>query len=211
MAAPQPPVCRLTKLGTLPAAILRPSSWPLIPVPSRNCACVHTEATVVISLMTTVPIGVFPSTERNATAGLLPLPLTSPPSAVRYSMTSVIDASLLIRNRPSLSVLVCASCEGSVALAPQRVTVDFASGSPPAWTCPSKRTAAAAGPNTQTRTLNVSSKETVCALTTLNIWILGLASCSDPPPGRVSPLEGPKRTRTGQSTLPMPGNKPVGQ
>ncbi len=29
IALPQPPVCRSTKLGTLPAAILRPSAWPL--------------------------------------------------------------------------------------------------------------------------------------------------------------------------------------
>src|SRR5262245_25789261 len=147
MVAPQPPVCRSTKLGTLPAAILRPSSCPLIAVPSRNCACVHTDATVVISLTTTTLVGVFPSTDRHVTAGLLPLTLGSPPSAIRYSITSgSIDAPLLIRNRPSLSVLVCTSCLGSPALAPQRVTVEFASGPPPAWTCPSKRTAAAAGP-----------------------------------------------------------------
>src|SRR5271170_2703245 len=54
---PYPPVARSTKLGTLPAAMRRPSAYPLIPAPSRNGACVHTEATVVISLMLTVAGG----------------------------------------------------------------------------------------------------------------------------------------------------------
>src|SRR5262245_50249031 len=51
---PHPPVSRSTKLGTLPAAILRPSALPLSVVPSRNCALVHTDATVVISLTVTL-------------------------------------------------------------------------------------------------------------------------------------------------------------
>src|SRR5262249_41708493 len=61
MVVPQPPVCRSTRFGTLPAAILRPSGWPLMAVPLMNCACVHTDATVVISLMTTLAGGVLPS------------------------------------------------------------------------------------------------------------------------------------------------------
>src|SRR5262249_16016676 len=73
--APQPPDSRSTKLGTLPAAILGPREWPFIAEPLTNCACVHTDATVVISLMTTLAGGVFPTTASSATAGLSPLPL----------------------------------------------------------------------------------------------------------------------------------------
>jgi hypothetical protein len=54
MVAPQPS----TKLVTLSAAILSPSECPLIAVPSMNCAFVHTDATVVISLRTTFAGGV---------------------------------------------------------------------------------------------------------------------------------------------------------
>jgi hypothetical protein len=39
-------------------------------------------------------------------------------------------------NWPSLLVLVCASCLGWPLLATQRVTVEFATGPPPAATCP---------------------------------------------------------------------------
>src|SRR5262249_56824424 len=51
IASPHPPVERLTKLGTLPAAMRRPSAGPLSLAPTRNCALVQTDATVVISLM----------------------------------------------------------------------------------------------------------------------------------------------------------------
>jgi hypothetical protein len=51
---PQPPVCRSTKLGTLPAAIFSCSGWPLMASPSMNWLCVHTEAMVVISLIVTL-------------------------------------------------------------------------------------------------------------------------------------------------------------
>ena len=44
-------------------------------IPSRNCALVHTEATVVISLMTTLAGGVLPNTVSRAMAGLWALPL----------------------------------------------------------------------------------------------------------------------------------------
>ena len=41
-----------------PRRSCRPSAWPLIAVPSRNCALVHTDATVVISLIVTLAGGV---------------------------------------------------------------------------------------------------------------------------------------------------------
>src|SRR5215471_18602106 len=56
-------------------------------------------------------------------------------------MTSVPRVSWLpSTKRPSLFVRACASCLGSPALAAQRVTLEFARGPPPAWTCPSIRT-----------------------------------------------------------------------
>jgi hypothetical protein len=86
MVVPQLPVCRSTKFGTLPAAILMPSACPLIAAPSRNWAFVQTEARVVISLMTTVAGGVLPRTDSSAIDGLSPLPLltaASPPLAIK--------------------------------------------------------------------------------------------------------------------------------
>src|SRR6516165_1844657 len=59
IASPQPPVPRSMKLGTLPAAMLRLRAGPLIAVPSKNCAWVHTEATVVISLIVTLAGGLL--------------------------------------------------------------------------------------------------------------------------------------------------------
>src|SRR5215471_4545157 len=70
IASPHPPVARLTKLGTLPAAILRPSALPLIASPSTNCVWVQTDATVVISLTTTLGGVALPSTLTSAMAGL---------------------------------------------------------------------------------------------------------------------------------------------
>src|SRR5215471_21646020 len=85
IASPHPPVERLTKLGTLPAAMRRPSAGPLSVAPIRNCAFVQTEATVVISLITTWAGGLLPKTANRAIAGLSPPPraLGSPPKARR--------------------------------------------------------------------------------------------------------------------------------
>ena len=86
IVAPQPPVDRSTKLRTLPAAMLRLSAGPLIVAPSRNCALVHTDAIVVISLIVTRAGAATPSTVMNASAGLSPAPLWSkstPPLATR--------------------------------------------------------------------------------------------------------------------------------
>src|SRR5215471_13166784 len=85
IASPHPPDERLTKLGTLPAAIRRPRAGPLIISPTRNCACVQTDATVLISLTTTWAGGLLPMTANNAISGLLPPPraLGSPPTARR--------------------------------------------------------------------------------------------------------------------------------
>src|SRR5215467_846889 len=108
MASPHPPVERSTKLGTLPAAMRRPSAGPLSVEPTRNCAFVQTDATVVISLMTTLAGGLLPMTANNAIAGLLPplRALGSPPVARRYRLLSAGTLLLRSSKRPSLSVFV---------------------------------------------------------------------------------------------------------
>ena len=86
MVMPQPPVTKSTKLGTLPAVILSCNGKPLIAVPSMNWLCVHTEATVVISLIVTFARALAPSTVINAVASFGPVPLSAavrPPFAVR--------------------------------------------------------------------------------------------------------------------------------
>src|SRR5215469_5141425 len=85
IASPHPPVERLTKLGTLSAAMRRPSAGPLSVAPTKNCALVQTDATVVISLMTTWAGGLLPKTANSAIAELSPPPRTvgSPPKASR--------------------------------------------------------------------------------------------------------------------------------
>ena len=86
MMPPHPPVARSTKSGTLPAAIFRPRAWPFSAAPSRNCALVQTDATVVISLMTTLARGLLPTIANSAMAGLSPLALLAlgtPPFAVK--------------------------------------------------------------------------------------------------------------------------------
>ena len=86
IVAPQPPVARSTKLGTLPAVILSCSGRPLIAVPSMNWLCVHTDAMVVISLIVTFAGALPPSTVINAIASFGPVPLSAaerPPFAVR--------------------------------------------------------------------------------------------------------------------------------
>src|SRR5262249_49428996 len=141
---PHSPVAGSTKFGAFPAAIRNPSGFHEIASPLMKRAEVDVDATVVSSLMTTLAGGVLPSTVSNAMAGLSPLPLltvASPPLATRYRMTSAPNVSWLPSSkRPSLFVRVWASCLGSPALAPQSVTVEFASGPPPAWTWPSTRT-----------------------------------------------------------------------
>jgi hypothetical protein len=86
MVAPRAPVERSTKFGTLPAAMSRLGAGPLTISPSRNCAWVHTEATVVISSIVTVAGGLPPSAVRNASDALSPAPLftaATPPLAMR--------------------------------------------------------------------------------------------------------------------------------
>lgn len=86
ITVPHPPVVRSTRLGTLPAAIFRPSACPLSVSPLRNCAPVHTDATVVSSLMVTSFGAEAPNVAISAIAGFAPWepPIVGcPPLAVR--------------------------------------------------------------------------------------------------------------------------------
>src|SRR5271157_2084840 len=83
---PHLPVAGSTRLGTFPAAILRPSGFPEIAVPLMNRALVNADATVVSSLMVTLAGGLLPTTANSAMTGLsLPalLALGTPPFATR--------------------------------------------------------------------------------------------------------------------------------
>jgi hypothetical protein len=122
--------------SVFPAAIRSPSGFPEIASFSMKRAEVNVDATVVSSLITILAGGLLPKTVSNAMAGLSPLPLLTvamPPLATTYRIASAPGVSSLARlKRPSLSVLVCASCLGALALALQSVTVELASGPPPA-------------------------------------------------------------------------------
>src|SRR5262245_51968785 len=139
MVAPQPPVRRSTKLGTLPAAILRPSACPLIAVPSMNWLCVHTVATVVISLIATLAGGCVPTDAINVMAALSPLDgfaAGRPPFAARYRIDPLGADGALIENRPSAPVRARPNCCGLPALAAKSVTVELAIGAPAPNTWP---------------------------------------------------------------------------
>src|SRR6516225_1431666 len=141
-----------------------------------NWLLVHTDATVVISLMTTVEGGELPKTDSIAIAGLSPADLltkASPPLATTYKITSAPGVSWLLSSKwPSPLVLACASCLCSPALAAQRVTVEFEIPPPPACTWPSMRTAAALGSHPDASTPNASSMLAMCVLYGLTICVL---------------------------------------
>ena len=123
MVAPQPPVCRSTRLGTFPAAILRPRGWPFSAVPFRNCALVQTDATVVNSLITTFAGGVLPSTDSHVTPGCpcRPRPPRSGTGSHRRHCSPGCRVGTAVTTCPAPS----ASCLGSPLLAAHSVTVDW--------------------------------------------------------------------------------------
>jgi hypothetical protein len=65
-----------------------------------------------------------------------------------------------------------------LALAAHSVTVDLASGPPPAWTCPSIRTAAAAGPDAKPSNPSVNSKALICTLLSSSIFAFRIRELS---------------------------------
>jgi hypothetical protein len=179
---PQPPVCRSTKLGTLPAAIFSCSGWPLMASPSMNWLCVHTEAMVVISLIVTLAGALAPSTVSSEIAGLSPPPLPAagvPPRATRYSEPSASGApGAATAKRPSAPLRACASGRGVPLPACHSVTDALAMGAPPPSTWPSRLAAAAgsASPKPAVASVPMSTAARRSCLRVTSIGVSFLAS-----------------------------------
>src|SRR5215475_1361226 len=111
-----------------------------------NWLCVHTVATVVISLIVTLAGGCAPIDAISAMAGLLPpdgFAAGVPSFATRYRMDPLGADGAPIENRPSAPVRAWLSCCGLPALAANSVTVELAIGAPPPSTWPAMFAAAA--------------------------------------------------------------------
>ena len=127
-----------------------------------NRAAANTEATVVSSLIVTVPGALSPSTVISAMAGFSSPALLAaglPPFATTYRTESFPGAlSVLSAKRPSAPVRACASSFGAPALAAHSVTIELAIGAPPPSTRPFILSAAKAGPAKNTpETASVST------------------------------------------------------
>src|SRR5215471_17245553 len=114
-----------------------------------NWLCVHTVATVVISLIVTLACGCAPTDAIRAMAGLSPLVALAvgrPLLATRYNVESPPGGREAVREkRPSAPVRAWASCFGALALADHKVTVEPAIGAPAPRTRPLMVSAASAG------------------------------------------------------------------
>src|SRR5215813_12295819 len=122
-----------------------------IVVPSINWLCVHTVATVVISLIVTLAGGCAPTDAISAIAGLSPFDGFAaglPPFAARYRIDPLGTDGALIENRPSAPVRARPNCRGLPALAANSVTVELAIGAPPPSTWPAMFAAAVVVQNT---------------------------------------------------------------
>src|SRR5262245_33394520 len=111
-----------------------------------NWLCVHTVATVVLSLIVTLDGGCTPTDAISAMAGLSPLDGFAaglPPFAARYRIDPLGTDGALIENRPSAPVRAWRNCRGVPALAANSVTVELAIGAPPPSTWPAMFAAAA--------------------------------------------------------------------
>src|SRR5262249_54234988 len=116
-----------------------------------NWLCVHTDATVVISLIVTLAGGFAPTGAISAVAGVLPLDGFAaglPPFAARYRIDPPGTDGALIENRPSAPVRAWPNCCGLPALAANSVTVELAIGAPPPSTWPAMSAPAAVVQNT---------------------------------------------------------------
>src|SRR5215510_1514030 len=114
-----------------------------------NWLCVHTVATVVISLIVTLAGGRAPTDAISAMAGLSPLVALAvgrPLLATRYNVESPPGGREAVREkRPSAPVRAWASCFGALALADHKVTVESAIGAPAPRARPLMVSAASAG------------------------------------------------------------------
>src|SRR5262245_51197513 len=105
-----------------------------------NWLCVHTVATVVISLIVTLA-GRAPTDAMSAMAGLSPLDGFAtglPPFAARYRIDPLGPDGVLIENRPSAPVRAWLNCRGLPELAANSVTIELAIGLPPPSTWPAR-------------------------------------------------------------------------
>src|SRR5215475_541676 len=110
-----------------------------------NWLCVHTVATVVISLIVTLADGCAPTDAISAMAGLSPpdgFAAGLPPFAARYRIDPLGTDGALIENRPSAPVRAWPNCCGLPALAANSVTVELAIGAPAPSTRPAMFSAA---------------------------------------------------------------------
>src|SRR5215471_14080444 len=98
-----------------------------------NWLCVHTVATVVISLIVTLAGGCAPNDAISAIAGLSPLDGFAaglPPFATRYRIDPPGTDSVLIENRPSAPVPAWPNCCGWPPFAAKSVTAELTIGAP---------------------------------------------------------------------------------
>src|SRR5262245_27206331 len=111
-----------------------------------NWLCVHTVATVVISLIVTLAGGWAPTEAIKAMAGFSPLDGFAaglPPFAARYRIDPLGTDGAPIENCPSAPVRAWPNCFGVPTLAAKNVTVELAIGAPPPSTWPAMFAAAA--------------------------------------------------------------------
>src|SRR5215470_10438461 len=104
-----------------------------------NWLCVHTVATVVISLIVTLAGSCAPTDVISAMAGLSPLDgfaADLPPFATRYRIDPLGVDEVLIANRPSVPVRTRPNWRGLPVLAAKSVTVELAIGAPAPKTWP---------------------------------------------------------------------------
>src|SRR5215470_15424215 len=149
-----------------------------------NWLCVHTVATVVISLIVTFTGACAPTEAIRAMAGLSPLVALAvgrPPLATRYNVESPPGGREAVREkRPSAPVRAWPSCFGAPAFADHKVTVEPAIGAPAPRTRPLMVSAASAGafndiPNTAMAPIHRIA---------LDVITLSFLSCVAPPPAR---------------------------
>src|SRR5215475_15075047 len=131
-----------------------------------NWLCVHTVATVVISLIVTLAGGCAPTEAISTMAGLSPLDGFAaglPPFAARYRIDPLGTDGALIENRPSAPVRAWPNCCGLPALAAKSVTVELTIGAPPPSTWPAMSAAAAVVQNTALTRARIAAAHTAFA------------------------------------------------
>src|SRR5215469_11694608 len=157
-----------------------------------NWLCVHTVATVVISLIVTLAGGCAPTDAIRAMAGLSPLVALAvgrPLLATRYNVESPPGGREAVREkRPSAPVRAWASCFGAPALADHKVAVEPAMGAPAPRTRPLMMSAASAG------AFNDIPKTAMAPIhrIALDVITISFPACDAPPRAPAGNCEGPQ-------------------